>query len=309
MLGSLTCHYITRQITVKNSFPYSLHPSKHYIQSSHKYTRYLAFFFPPAHTFGHIQMLSPPYRHPLPTSSRWCFGTSRRRVTPPGEPRGPLGLLSMASSQIPDDTCEPWQSSWYTVAVSGLLCQTKHRHNVFSLTVPQQTPHRQKWLRPTFSRTQSGSASFLQSYATVNTASESVFFSPCQRVLISSECQGCLPGSTSFLSEPNPFLVLCNIVPHCPSTLINILHAQHLWSVFHCSSSGETSVAALQMDIGASPETIRFPHTTSLTCVLKTPDLDHLRLERKLPEHKAGALVYTLKHIIALLSLQVEGLL
>lgn len=137
----------------------------------------------------------------------------------------------------------------------------------------------------------------------------SVFFSPCQRVLISSECQGCLPGSTSFLSEPNPFLVLCNIVHHCPSALINILHAQHLWSVFHCSSSGETSVAALQMDIGASPETIRFPHTTSLTCVLKTPDLDHLRLERKLPEHKAGALVYTLKHIIALLSLQVEGLL
>lgn len=116
-------------------------------------------------------------------------------------------------------------------------------------------------------------------------------------------------GSTSFLSEPNPFLVLCNIIPHCQSALINILHIQHLWSVFHCSSSGEMSVAALQMDIGASPKTIQFPHTTSLTCILKTPDLDHLRLERKLPEHKAGALVYTLKHIIALLSLQVEGLL
>lgn len=76
-------------------------------------------------------------------------------------------------------------------------------------------------------------------------------------------------GSTSFLSEPNPFLVLCNIIPHCQSALINILHIQHLWSVFHCSSSGEMSVAALQMDIGASPETIQFPHTTSLTCVLK----------------------------------------
>lgn len=70
------------------------------------------------------------------------------------------------------------------------------------------------------------------------------------------------PGSTSFLSEPDPFLVLCNIVRHCPNALINILHTQHLWSVFHCSSSGETSVAALQMDIGASPETIRSPHTT-----------------------------------------------
>lgn len=42
---------------------------------------------------------------------------------------------------------------------------------------------------------------------------------------------------------------------------------------------------------------------------VKMPDLDHLRLERKLPEHKAAALVYTLKHIMALLSLQVEGLL
>lgn len=69
------------------------------------------------------------------------------------------------------------------------------------------------------------------------------------------------------------------------------------------------SVAALQMDTGTSPETIQFPHTIITQMHLKTTDLDHLCLERKLPEHKAGALVYTLKHIMALLSLQVEGLL
>lgn len=169
--------------------------------------------------------------------------------------------LSVAWSQMPDDTCEPWQSSWFTVAVSRLLCQTKHQHNVFSLTVSQQFPA-SNWLQPTFSCTLFAiicyckHCQWISLFLTVSTGFNYRWMSRMSA------------GSTSFLSEPNPFLVLCNTVPsHCPSALINILHMQHLWSVFHCSSSGETSVAALQMDIGTSPETILFLYTTSLTSV------------------------------------------
>lgn len=54
---------------------------------------------------------------------------------------------------------------------------------------------------------------FLQSYATVNTASESVFFSPRQQVLIIGECQGCLLGPPHFSQSQTHFLLLCNIVP------------------------------------------------------------------------------------------------
>lgn len=125
---------------------------------------------------------------------------------------------------------------------------------------------------------------FVQSYATINTAC--FLTSACFNYLWMSRMSA---RATSFLSKPNPFLVLCNIFHYCPSALVNILHTQHLWSVFYCSSSGETSVAALQMDTGTSPETMLYEHLIS-HMRLKTPDLDHLRLERKLPEHKAELL-------------------
>lgn len=187
-------------------------------------------------------------------------------MTPLCVPRGLwIFSLSVARSQIPDDTCEPWQSSWFTVVVSRLLCQTKHQYNVFSLTIPQQfpTPNDSSPLSPALNVTKALRAiicycKHCQWISLFLTMSASFNYWWMSRMST---------GSISFLSEPNPFLVLCNTVPHCLSALINILHMQHLWSVFHCSSSGETSVAALQMDIGASPETIRLPHTTSLACV------------------------------------------
>lgn len=196
MLGSLACHYITQQIRLKNSFPYSLHLPTHSIQWSlcHKYTQ--DFFLFTMHTFGYsdvISSLSPP----LPLIRRYILqqGDTSRPVG------GPLGLHSVACGQMPD-TCEPWQSYQFTVAVRRLLCQTKHQHNIVPFTAPQQFPPA-KWLRPTFLL---HSRLFLQSYATVNTASEIVFVSPCQRLLIISECQGCLLGPPHFSPSQTHFL-------------------------------------------------------------------------------------------------------
>lgn len=60
-------------------------------------------------------------------------------------------------------------------------------HDTSTVPYPQMTPAHfllhSKWMQL-----------FLQSYASANTASESVFFSPRQRVLIIRECQGCLLG-------------------------------------------------------------------------------------------------------------------
>lgn len=265
MLGSLTCHYITQQISMKNFLPRSLHRSKHYIQYGEvqiTFNLYLGIGYLLSLSFSDVPT---PFLHPLLTSfldvlvhlaAGWhlyvclgAFGSS----------------LSVARSQIPDDTCEPWQSSWFTVVVSRLLCQTKHQYNVFSLTIPQQfpTPNDSSPLSPALNMTKALRAvicycKHCQWISLFLTMSASFNYWWMSRMST---------GSISFLSEPNPFLVLCNTVPHCLSALINILHMQHLWSVFHCSSSGETSVAALQMDIGASPETMRLPHTTSLACV------------------------------------------
>lgn len=209
-------------------------------------------------------MLSPPHLHPLLNSSPpldvlvhlaagWHLQAS-------------LGTSGSPLCGTKPDTCEPWQSYWFTVAVSRLLCQTKQQHNIFPLTVSQQFPT-PKWLQRTFPPALKVVAALS---AIICYCKHSQWNSLCLTVSTGFNYQWMSrmsAGSTSFLSEPNPFLVLCNIIPHCQSILINILHIQHLWSVFHCSSSGEMSVAALQMDIGASPETIQFPHTTSLTCV------------------------------------------
>lgn len=211
MLGSLTCHYITQQISMKNFLPRSLHLSKRYIQYREvqiTFNLYLGIGYLLSLSFSDVPT---PFLHPLLTSfldvlvhlaAGWhlyvclgAFGSS----------------LSVARSQIPDDTCEPWQSSWFTVVVSRLLCQTKHQYNVFSLTIPQQFP------------TQMTPAHFLlhstwpklsvQSYATVNTASESAFFSPCQRVLIIGECQGCLLGPSHFSQSQTHFLCCVTLSP------------------------------------------------------------------------------------------------
>lgn len=97
----------------------------------------------------------------------------------------------------------PWQSSCCTVAVSGLSCQTKPRRKLFSRTVPRSHSHPQ--VSPAHFLPHSESLQpRLQSYVTVNTAGESGFVSPCQRVLIIGECQGCLPGPPHFLCEPSP---------------------------------------------------------------------------------------------------------
>lgn len=155
MLGSLTCHYITQQIRLKNSCPYSPLYALYTVKSvSQTHPVSLLFYF--LHIWWCYLLISiPSWTLPLPL----MFWYNLRQGDTSRRAGGPLGLLSVARSQIPDDTCEPWQSSWFTVAVSGLLCQTKHRHNVFSLTVPQRFPT-PKWLQPTFSCTQSGCSSF-----------------------------------------------------------------------------------------------------------------------------------------------------
>lgn len=122
------------------------------VTNKYIYTEYLFFVTFRCYLFF-ISILSWPLPFPLMFWSILQQGDTSRRAS------GPVGLLSVARSQIPDDTCEPWQSSWFTVAVSRLFCQTKHQHNVFSLTVPQQFPT-PKWLQPTFSCTQSGRSSF-----------------------------------------------------------------------------------------------------------------------------------------------------
>lgn len=102
------------------------------------------------------------YLHPLPTSSHPCdvLVHLAAPVTPPGEPRGLWVYALWHVSRSPDDTCEPWQSSWFTVAVSRLLCQTKHQHNVFSLSLYLRDSPPPKRLQLTSSCTQSGCSSF-----------------------------------------------------------------------------------------------------------------------------------------------------
>lgn len=204
MLGSLACHYITQQIRLKNSFPYSLHLPKHSIQWSlcQKYTHYL---FSLQFTYLVIQMLSPPHLHPLLNSSPpldvlvhlaagWRLQAS-------------LGTSGSPLCGTKPDTCEPWQSYWFTVAVSRLLCQTKQQHNIFPLTVSQQFPT-PKWLQRTFPPALKvvAALSAIICYCKLNTASEIVFVSPCQRVLIISECQGCLLGPPHFSQSQTHFL-------------------------------------------------------------------------------------------------------
>lgn len=55
-------------------------------------------------------------------------------------------------------------------------------------------------------------------------------------------------GPTSFSLRAKPRSLCCvtsRSPPRCQSALINILHIQHLWSVFHCSSSGARWVLPL----------------------------------------------------------------
>lgn len=130
-----------------------------------------------------------------------------------------------------------------------------------------------------------------------------ICLSPCQWVLIISECQGSAHLISLILKHMS-----CVTLSFCPSTLITSficsvsevcsIVPQVPRSVLHSKRTGIVMLEHQQPSIDWNNTS----WTPYYSPAFKSPDLDHLHWERKLPRHKARALVSP-KHITAPLSL------